>query len=766
MNITGLTIGLTAFLLIVLYVNDELSYDTFHKDKDRIYRGMFERKDWGIRPMLASDYLEIVGEDIPEIESFVRLSRAARETMVATNLKALNIEQVYHTDTNFFQFFDFELIDGKSSSAFADSRTAVITKSVAEQLFGDANPVGEYLIIEKGERYLVTAVAADVPQNSTIQYEVLLHKPGQFKNRFEETYGIKSVITYIKLVAGAAPELVAEKLTGLREKPIYQQFTKDNAYALLALTDQRLRGPYQQDIFEKNDIRYVRLFSGIGVVVLLLALINYVNLVTAQAVRRRKEVGLRKVIGASRRQLIFYQLTESSVITMIAFLFAFAIAERLMPIFNEVLDKQIVIQYFSIEFFTWVVLFGIILGLLSGLYPAFIISASRPLTLLKKSGDKKGSGVLRRVLVLIQFVSTAVLILVLSIMNKQMNFLKEKDLGYNPEFVVSVPLDADSTHLYNKLKNSFESISGVKTTSLNGFTPGGGSITTVMDGPNKSGEGAESVAESTVFADGDFFETMNMELLWTAPEFSLDNFSEGQMIISKSLAEKMGWLDQPEGKRLYSWSDNVGRAVVAIVSDFNLKSLKEPVEPMVILPLSDWGTRNVFIKLETEEVSASIDRLRDTYEGMFDRPFVFRFLDDEIAAFYKKEQGQFLLFQVFSGLALSVSLLGLFALTLYAIEQRRKEVSVRKVLGASVQRLILMLNREYSILVLVAFIVASPIAYYAMQGWLEEFEYRVTLSPLVFIVAFLAFLVLCWLVTIARSLKVSQENPADVLREE
>ena len=722
-------------------------------------------EEWGKRHLIATDFVEFFSPEIAQIDGYTRMSREGVPSLLSHEDKRLNSSGVFHVDANFFEFFSFELLNSNTAEAFSQDGQAIITASLSEKLFGEKDPIGQEIVVNKGQSFIVAAMATDPPKNSTIQFELLLYKQGYFKNKFETMHGVRNVLTYISTIEGHDQKAIISGINAARDKPNYRTFMDSFTYELLPLTDQRLSAPYEFDLFAKNDRRYVMLFSGIGLVILLLAMINYVNLVTAQSVRRKKEIGLRKIIGARKQQLIYYQLIESIVLTLISFSFAFAIAERLMPIFNRLLDKNIQLQYFGLDFFAWVLLIGISLGVLSGVYPALYIARIKPLALLGNN-ITAGKGLLRKGLVLIQFIASAILITTLVIMTNQMNFLKVKELGYNAEFLVTVPLDHDSTHLFQKVKTEVETISGVKSVSVIGFRVGGSMVTSVMNAPNKQGEGASGDALNTVFADADFLSTMEVEMYWASEVFDKKEFKDNQMLINYSLAEELGWLEEPDDRRLYGWNDQVGKEVVGIIADFHFKSLKDEIEPLVIRPLQSYGNKNILVRLEGGKGAQVLGEIGNVYETLFDRPFDYYFIDDQMTSFYQKEQGQFKLFQLFSSLAVFISMLGLVALTIYMVEQRRKEVSIRKVLGASLKGLLLMLNREYTLLVIIAFLVASPIAYHFMQGWLEEFQYRVNVNPLLFVSAFLTFLILSWLVTLFQSLRVSRENPADVLREE
>lgn len=767
-NILGLTVGLTAFLLIALYVRDELSFDEFHEGYEDIYRVTSETERFGARHVIPSDYIEFVTPGTSQIESYTRLARNSCPCLVEYESKGINTSGSFYVDDNFFDFFSFNLISGSRSSVFNNPDEVVITQSLADKLFGEENPIGKFLRYEKGQNYRIAGISEDPPKNSTIQYDFLIYSKDRFKNRFEEAHGFENVLTYIKVnTATPVIDLVA-KINSFKETPPYREPLKAYSFNLLALKDQRLKAPYSSDFFPKNDIRYVVLFSAIGLVILVLALINYVNLVTSQSIGKMKEVGLRKAIGAARRQLILYQLLECITITIISFLLAFAIAERLLPVINSLLDKSISIEYFSVSFFVWIGAIGLVVGGLAGVYPAIYTSRYKALTLITKNQPTGKAGWLRKGLLLFQFSVSAILIIVLLIITGQMNYLKNKELGFNSDWLVSIPLEKDSATVFQTFKNEILKVPGVEQASISSELLKGAWDMSIFDEPKNSRSEQENKTfeNSTLFADQDIIKVLDLKLMWESPEFKDGILKPGQIIINESLARQVGIEENPERRRFYGWSDNTGLELVGIVEDFHLRSLKEETGSWSFQPMTPYGVTDLLVKVSPENGSETISQIDDLFQSSFERPFEFQFIDNQIADFYKKEQGQFLLFKVFSGLALFISMLGLLAMTFYSVEQRRKEVSIRKVLGASVQRLILMLNREYSILILIAFVIASPIAYYAMQGWLQEFKYRISLSPLIFIGAFLGFLALSWLVTIAQSLKVSRENPADVLRDE
>ncbi len=764
-NIFGLTIGLTSFLLITLYIQDELSFDKEVAKYDNTYRVYINHTDWGFRGRMASNYLDIVGDKIPQIIHSSRISNYSDAQLLRVGERSIYTDKVLRVDPNFFRFFDFELLDAKPMGVFSNTGSVVITTDLARLLFGDENPVGREIEFDKNEKVYVTALVEPAKKTSSIQFDMLKYDERFFEEGFKE-HGGQTVMTYVALSNNTKAEEVEQLMNGAREIPDYRFFLKNQTFGLLPFEDQRLHAPYDSDYFEVNSMSYVLMFVAIGVAVLLLAIINYVNLVTAQAAKRYKEIGLRKVIGASRRQLIAYQFAESIAVTTISFALSFAIAERLLPTMNQMLGKGMKLEYLSLEFLVWVLVIGVLIGLFSGAYPAYYITRFRPLSLLQKNVSNGGRGWLRKFLVLFQFVTSGILLTVLVIISEQMDYLKSKDLGFDSDFLINVPLYKDSTDFYQTIKNELSTVSGLESVSLGGFQPGGRMSSSVNNNPDKNAEGRISTGVDLVFGDNNFLETTQLEVLWKSDAFRKDDFNEHQIIINEALAKKLGLSSNPEGQRLYQWQDPIGLELVAIVKDFHLQSLKEEINPTTIRYLDDWGTRNLLLRINRANPSEVLSKVGESYERIFDRPFEFYYVNDEVKDFYRKEEGQFKLFKIFASLAISISLLGLVALTIFTLEQRRKEVSIRKVLGASMQRLLVMLNREYSILVFIAFIIASPIAFYAIQAWLEQFKYRITVTPILFLGAFFGFLVLSWLVTLGQSLKVSNENPADVLREE
>ncbi|WP_339696042.1 FtsX-like permease family protein [uncultured Roseivirga sp.] len=769
-NILGLTIGLTAFLLIGLYVRDELSFDKFHSRANEIYRlTNFNEVSTKRNTYTPPDFAEYIQQDAPEVESFVRIKTQGLNNLIATGESAFYTGGLIYSDANFFSFFDFNVLNGKPELVLASPKSVVLTESFAMKLFGRIDVVGEELTFNKTDKYQVLGVCADVPKNSSIQFDLVARGDDKtFENTFSKGY-LAAATTFLMVPESADVANLESKVNnGIRQKPDYFRVKGDVYYELGSLNDIRLYSNFEGDPLETNDAKVVFLFTGIGLVILLLAVINYINLVTAQSIKNFKEIGLRKVLGATRGQLVRYHLLESTVIAFNSFVGSFAIAERIIPLFNSVLNKQVSLNYLSSDFVIWTLVFGLLLGLLSGLYPAFFITRVSPLTLLQKSATSIGSkGLFRKILVLFQFTVSAILIVTLVIMSSQMRYLDTQKLGFDKDNLISIPLYDNSLEVAELLKSELLKVPGVQSISTNDWRFGGGTSSDRFNNAYlKEVEPKPIVTESDmVQADKDFLKTMSLKVLYASKAYQEETLSEHQVIVNESLVKVFGWPENAVGQKVFQYG-NISKEVVAVVKDFHTYSMKEEKAPLVIESFSYPFASNLLLRLNTNEAKESLAQMGKSYQSITDRPFEYYYVDDKIASYYKVENGQFKLFQAFSFLAMFISLLGLVALTIYIIEQRRKEVSIRKVLGATFQRLIFMLNKEYTILIVIAFLIATPVAYYAMQDWLAEFKYNVSISPLLFVGAFFGFLLLSWLVTLFPSLKVTNENPVEILRNE
>ncbi len=769
-NIAGLTVGLTAFLLIALYVRDELSYDKFHADHEQLYRVYATDTTRDVKQgAIAPDLAGIILSDIPAVESAVRMISGGGKSLLTVGDERIYSEKVIFSDANFFEMLDFKLVEGVAQSVLDQPYQAVITTALAEKLFGEENPVGKTVTLNKERELVVTGISETPPNNSSLRFEMVI-RSGVAEMDTQRPASMTPALTYLKISEEQDKAQVAKMINELKAKSSYGIFVRDDIFGLLPITDQRLHANFTYaNLTDQSDIRFVYLFSGIGLVILLLAVINYINMVTASSLKRAKEIGLRKVIGAQKSQLVWYQLVESVVVTTIALVMAFALTERLLPIMNGLLGKTMELKYFSLEFLLFVPLMGLAIGVLTGLYPSFYISRYKPLVLLKNNmSGTAGKGSLRRVLVGFQFLVAGVMILVTLIMHSQMKFLKEQKMGFDQELLVYVPLFEDLKGQSQVFKNEVLGMSGVSEATVTNWMFGNHTWSGVFGGyyDSDTEERPPYVEVSFVLGDEDVINTLGLKVLESEEGFKMEQLDSTKIVISRLVADGLGWKDESAiGKYVYQYA-GYKMKVVAVIEDFHSSSLKDEILPAVILGKESWWNENLLIRFEAEGHQATLKEIKVKYESLLNRPFEFSYVDDEIEKYYKEEADQVALFNTFSGLAIFISLLGLMAMATYSAEQRKKEVSVRKVLGASMRQLILLLNKENGVLVIVAFLIATPITVYAMQDWLAEFKYRVSIQPIIFVLALAGFFVLNLLVTLFFSMKISKANPADTLREE
>ena len=525
-NILGLTIGLTAFLLIALYIRDELSFDKFHYDADQIYlMTSYDEVRDSRGTQIPVDFVEYVERGVSEVEAFTRIKDESWKSMdlIQSNASDFYAEKMFHADANFFDFFDFELMDGSANDVLSELGSVVLTESFAMKLFNRLDVIGEELIVNKEETYLVSGVCKDAPRNSSIQFELIARASDNvFKDKFSQGR-MENATSFVKLSNNEALEAVLAPVNNeIRMIPGYFKVSENVKYELHKLQDIRMKAGLSSTDFQTTDAQAVFVFSVIALVILFLAIINYVNLVTAQSIRKVKEIGLRKVIGAGKVHLLKYQLLESTIISMVSLVLSFGITERLLPILNGYLSKGISLNYFSSDFFLWVIVFGLFLGLVSGLYPAYYIARIRPLSLMSKSIESGGGrGLFRKSLVLFQFTASGIIILVLLVMSRQMSYLNERSMGFDKENLIALPIYDDNLEASNELKNEILQVSGVNAASFNTWAFGRMISTDTYDRRYEKG-GSEPLITRTdmVMADKDRISQVVCNLLSNAVKFS------------------------------------------------------------------------------------------------------------------------------------------------------------------------------------------------------------------------------------------------------
>ncbi|MEM9341281.1 MAG: ABC transporter permease, partial [Bacteroidota bacterium] len=704
-NILGLSTGLTCFLLIMLFVADETSYDTFHSDGDRIYRMDFSGTINGsefITALASAPAAATMVRDFPEVEDAVRIRETGNWLIKKKNDEAVfNEEYVAFVDKNFFEFFDFNLIAGDPTTCLSKPNTLVLRKDEAAKIFGGEDPLGQIVSIDNEEDWEVTGVY-EVPTNSHFDFQMLftMESRDEAQSKMWMSFNFN---TYLKLQAGFDPKELSAKFPDLIEKyigPEVEQFMgasieefyeagNDAGFYLFPMLDIHLKSNKLGELGPNGDIKYVYIFTAIAVFILILACINFMNLSTARSAGRAKEVGIRKVMGAQRPQLINQFLSEAFVITIISIILAYGLSFLTLPLFNQLADKAIdPNQLFSVTFIGLVFLVLLVVGLLAGSYPAFYLSRFRPIETLKGKLNLglKGGG-LRSVLVVLQFSVSIIMLIGTSIVFQQLSYIQNKKLGYTKDHIIMLHDPWMMGDQAESFKNEALQHAMVLSGTMSSFLP-----VNTNDNNNAWFPGANPTKNETyVFheyqVDHDYMETLEIEMA-AGRSFSKDFLSDSAtVVLNEAAVRKLGW-ENPIGKTLSTYDGNqddlhtVSYKVIGVVKDFHFTSLKENIEPLVF----ELGSSRGFVsfKISSDDIQNTINFLEAKWDEFAPgQPFQYSFLDERFNELYKAEQKLGQIFGVFAFLAIFIACLGLYGLAAFTAEQRTKEIGVRKVLGAS-----------------------------------------------------------------------------------
>lgn len=787
-NIVGLAIGLACFLLIALYVTDELSYDRFYKESDRIYRVdtdiLFGGTD--MKLAVASDPMgATLKKDYPQVEQYVRFYNSDGEKQIRKGDVYLTEQRVTRVDSTFFDVFDVKVLSGDANTALDDPNTVVINESMAKKYFGSLDVVGKTLETNEGggTQYKVTALIEDMPRNSHFNFDFLFSMDGldyPFNNYLSNNFQ-----TYIVLQKGVDPEEFNKNFTQVIMKyvmPQAKQFMEISsmeefekagnrlAYFLTPITDIHLRSGRVAELGVNGDIQYVYIFSAVALLILLIACINFMNLSTARSARRAREVGIRKVMGTERRTLIRQFLVESTLTALIALVIGVIMAWMLMPFFNSISGKELTINsLWSGSFIVFLVLLPLIVGIVAGSYPAFYLSSFQPIKVLKGKlnvGSKKSA--LRNSLVVFQFFASIFLMVGTLVVYRQLNFIRNQKLGFEKEQVLVLNGTASLRENGTAFMNSVLALPGVKSGTWSGYLPVSSSSRndntfskeTVMDSRNGFNMQVWTVDEN-------YIPTLGMELV-NGRNFSKEMLTDSSgMIINEKAAAVLGYADAV-GKKVYRSDGNgstVEYTVLGVVKNFNFESLRRNIAPLsLILGRSRWQAA---FKVSTDNLPGLISQFETKWKAVNpEMPFNYRFLEDSFNDMYNAEQRIGKVALSFAVLAILIACLGLFGLATYMAEQRTKEVGVRKVLGASVGNIVTMLSKDFLQLVVIASVIAFPVAWWAMDRWLQDFAYRINIGWWVFLVAGLAALFIAILTVSFQAIRAALANPVKSLRTE
>jgi putative ABC transport system permease protein len=784
LNIAGLAVGIACCLLIFSYVQDELSYDRFHENSHRIYRlnTVIELKDRLMNFAVAAHVQgPMLKDEYPEIENYVRFNSYGSRRIIRYKNREFSEDKFIWVDNSLFNVFSFKLLKGNPKEALIKPNTVVITEEMAEKYFGNEDPLGKNLQIHNDTLYLVTGVVENVPQNSHIRpdffasFSTLDLKPSG--NAAMDLTGNIDYFTYFLLREGTDYKQLEKKFDGFIERhlgALMKRFNGTIKYELDPLQDIYLHSKRQGQLERLGDMTYVYLFSGIGLFILLLACLNFINLSTARSANRAKEVGLRKVVGAQRSQLIKQFIGESMILTLIAIVVAVIFVMVSMPLFNSISGKTLTMNYFSNP----VLLIGlaalfIFVSLIGGSYPAFFLSAFRPVEVLQgklRRGAK--SSIMRIVLVSVQFTVSIVLIIGTLIVNKQLRFMRNKELGYEKDHVIGLRIRNDETA---------KKLEAMKTELLRhpNILKVSASSTLALGRNSYSAHHAVGKPEGeltmlhTQIVDEEFIDTYDIEII-KGRNFSKDYVTDKQeaIIINEATVRKLGWQDNPLGQQievLDSLDKRRKYTVIGVVKDYHYASLHEAIQPLILYNTNPHGGNYYRMSIRTSplNIQETVSFIKSKWKEFDSQyPIEYVFLDAEYDDLYRAEERLGQLFGYFTALAVFIGCLGLFGLSAFSAEQRTKEIGIRKVLGASTPGVIGLLLKEFTKWVLVAVVIAWPVGYFIMKTWLQNFAYRIGLGFSTFILAAMLALVISVLTVIYQASRAALANPGDSLRYE
>lgn len=771
-NIMGLAVGLTACFLIFLYVQFELSYDSFHSRSDRIYRVVANVKTpteliVGSRPAMAvPPHLK---HDFPEIESAVRI--AQDELLVRKDDIKVAEENAAWVDSAFFNVFDFKLIKGDRKTALRDQFTVVLSETASKKIFGNKDPMGQTILIgEEAFPTKVTGLMKDMPENSQFKADLLMSMTTRTQNlqrNMDSVWGGYWPLAYIMLKPGTDPKALEAKLPAFLEK--YNGTEMKNSQMVPTLFLESLRDVYlrsERDGQQKGNITNVYIFSIVAAFILLIACINFINLTTARATERAKEVGIRKVVGAEKAQLTRQFIGESVLICLMAFLLSILFSALLLPLFNQLAGKTIATGIFANPDYLFILLLSAIgIGLLAGLYPAFVLSSFKPVIVLKGKFSTGNRGIfLRKALVVSQFTISIALIIATIIVYDQMIFMRNQQLGFSKDQMMVLETNRDAGK--NALKQALKGIPAVKSASLASAVPGSRNSMAYSEIRNVKGD--MQVANLDVyFVDFDYIDQYQLKPIagrMFSRDFGTDTTQA--MVVNEATVKMFGYSspEQAIGKTFRQW----GREgqIIGVVKDFHFRALQQPIKPLTIR-IEPNSTDYISLNVSSDNMQATIAEVeRKWKEFIPSRPFNYFFMDEFFDRQYRAEERFGKLFLNFAILAIFISCLGLLGLASYSTIQRTKEIGIRKVLGASTSSIVNLLSVDFLKLILISAVIAFPVAWFTMNRWLQDFAYRTGVSWWVFIMAgILATFVALFTISF-QAVKAALTNPVKTLRTE
>lgn len=772
-NLVGLTVGLGVCLLILLFVRDELSYDSFHSKADRIL--LFQQFEGSA--VSGSGFAQMIESEITQVEETARLIKI--KALIGSQTQSFYENDFYFADSTFFQIFDFPLVEGNPNIALAAPNNLVISETMAQKYFPNENPIGKTLEFGNQQELVITGVMKKLPHNSHLSIDFLcsFQNTATLLRQNLTGYWDNQSLTYLLLSPETKPEAIASQITALAEK------TNDPNAGVWQLSGIPLRDIYLRHRFDgrikaQNAIENVWIFSIVAVFILALACFNYVSLVTARSSTRAREVGVRKVLGAKKNQLLLQFLSESGLVLAVATLSALVAVQVVLPTFNQFIDKGLALAtlFNTKDVLIFLGAFAL-LSLITGSYPALVLSSFKPVAVLKNAVFGNMSDALfRKVLVLLQFAVSIVMIVATIVVVNQLFFIQNKDLGYQRDQVLNITFQGDiSSDQKQIFKKEMQGMSAIKSVSLSNMLPGQGSYS------NKLVEEYVPEGKNTgyfyVTADENFLETFGISVQSGRYFDATSTSDKNQFLVNQAMVEYLEWGDEAIGKEIgyytYQYTQSGGYEeipirgeVIGVVENYHQSDLKSAIYPMLFKYYQGCESE-MAIKIAAGQARNAISSIQEQWKSFFPaEPFAYQFLDESFDQTYANETKTAQVFGIFAGLAIFISCLGLLGLVAFAAERRTKEIGVRKVLGASVVSIVALLSKDFVRLVIISAFIAFPIAWWAMSQWLERFAYRVDLSWWIFALAGFGALLIAFITVGFQGLRAAVANPVKSLRSE
>jgi putative ABC transport system permease protein len=778
-NVSGLAIGFAAFILIVLHVVNEFSFDRFHINARNIYRvcinGRISGDVFNVA-VCAPPMGEAMVRDMPEVLKSVRIHSVSQTVLFSTENDKFYEKGMIFADSTFFDVFSFGMIQGNPETALDEPFSLVLTEEIAKKHFPDGNAMGKTMKVNDKSAYIITGIIKNVPDNSHFTFSMVSPYSTYIKingNRSHNDWGSLNVHTYVLLASGTDANNVEAKFPDFMKKNMGElsemESIKFEPY-LQPLTSIHLHSNLMAEIGSNSDAGIVYAFLAIAIFIILIACINFMNLSTARSIKRAKEVGLRKVVGADRRQLIFQFICESLILSFFGLILGLILVEITLPSFNRILDYSQGLTLFK-RGSDIILLAGlaVVAGILAGSYPAFFLSAFQPVTVLKggpKSTSKKSA--IRNLLVVIQFSISVFLITCTGFIYSQMTYMRSKKLGFDKERIMVIPMRGDRLQEnVRSIKNELKNISCVENISMSQFVPGRD-----MNGMGYIPEGVDEKTPWIIFTnivDYDYVKTMGMEII-SGRDFSREFATDSNaVIINETLLKKLTW-DEPLNRKItgFHYDSTFELHVIGVVRDFHFRSLHDAIEPCMMY-IGSQNNSNLNIRMHPGDLAQNIDAVRKKWEETESSfPFDYFLLDKDLDNMYRAESRTGEIYLAFTFIAIFIACLGLFGLASFSAEQRTREIGIRKALGCSVEQIVVMMSRQFTFWIILANVIAAPIAFYFIDRWLSNFAYSIQVFDkwYIFLLSCLATLAIAVITVLYQSVKAAMTDPVSAIKYE